>query len=57
MFIQEKSKIEDQLRQSLTSFKQKALDTKETAVATTKVMPTINRRLGGGLAAVVAMKM
>ena len=49
--IQEKTKIEKQLRDSMQSFKMKSLK------ASKPVAPTINRRLGGGLAAVIAKKM
>ena len=47
--IHEKQKIQDVFRQSQTSF-MKQKDTSEEAV------PTISRRLGGGLAAVVKSK-
>lgn len=47
--------MEDALRQSQSSFMKNAL--KVNVNSKEQVLPTINRRLGGGLAAVVKMKM
>jgi len=56
MIVHERKKIDDAMRQSQTSFMQKA--TKQSAAEKQRdpVMPTINRRLGGGLAAAVKAK-
>ena len=54
--IQEKKKIQDALRESQTSFAKRVADSQGKPGAKKPVAPTITRRLGVGLAAIVKAK-
>lgn len=56
MIVHERKKIDDVMRESQTSFMQKASKQSAADKQRDPVMPTINRRLGGGLAAAVKAK-